>query len=63
MVSRADCPRADHFDLARCGDPHCGAHLTSYDADGEPICETVIGQESIASFIEALRACVPPTAA
>lgn len=34
-------PRAHSFDLWDCGEPTCGVHLISYDADGKVILETV----------------------
>lgn len=44
---RPDCELAHSFETGVCEDPKCGLHIVPKRRDGTPICEIVIGRESL----------------
>ena len=45
-------PRAASFELWDCGDPTCGLHVISFDAEGRVILETVMSPAQTLHLIE-----------
>ena len=48
-------PRADSFELRRCTNPTCGAHIIALDRHGNEICDIAIPFAGAASFVLALQ--------
>jgi hypothetical protein len=50
-IKRPDCELAHSFQTATCGDPDCGLHLVAYRRNETPICEIVIGRDSLRGLL------------
>ena len=48
-------PRAHSFDLWDCGEPHCGIHIISFDADGQVILETVMSPSQTLKLVHSCQ--------
>jgi hypothetical protein len=51
FANRPDCEQAHTFQCSTCSDPDCGLHLIAYRANDKPICEIVIGRESVRGLL------------
>jgi hypothetical protein len=54
-IERPGCEQAHSFQTATCGDPNCGLHMVAFRRDDTPICEIVIGRESIRGLIRLIH--------
>ncbi|RXG91544.1 hypothetical protein [Bradyrhizobium zhanjiangense] len=52
---RPNCEAAYAFEMGFCGDPKCGLHLIALREGGEPICEVIIGRDSIGEMLRAIH--------
>lgn len=50
VIDRPDCELAHAFEALTCDDPKCGLHLIPQRQDGSPICEMIIGRDSLRSM-------------
>jgi hypothetical protein len=51
-------PRAHSFQMYSCGNPECGLHLVSLDAEGKAICHTLIGRKALGDVAEIVDAMI-----
>jgi hypothetical protein len=48
-------PRTHHFEVGRCDDPRCGAHILAFDSTGECISETIVAPRDIPALCDYLH--------
>jgi hypothetical protein len=51
LNNRPDCELAHSFQSYVCADPECGLHLTPTRRSGTPICEVIIGRETLRELL------------